>query len=72
MAVKLASIQVLSEQEPFSTLNEELLVPLEDEETDTLWTSLKACNDLDLLQSTVYEFIETFVRNTPTSNYNWP
>lgn len=72
MAVELARIQVISDQEPFPTLTQELLVPLEDSDIDALERSLQACSELSLLQSTMYEFIETFVRNRPTSDYVWP
>lgn len=57
-------------QEPFHTLNNELLAQLTKSQQEELDQVLPKC-DLDCLLGTLYEFIETFIRHIDMGKKEW-
>jgi hypothetical protein len=70
LSVGLARTITLSGQEPFHTLNYELLVPLSPDQCQHLDRALPKV-DLSVLLGTLYEFIETFIRHIDLTNKEW-
>ena len=62
---------VLLFQEPFDSVREEFLKPLEEDEKEALEKCLRLF-DLDSLLGTLYEFIETHVKHSPDGELEWP
>jgi hypothetical protein len=69
-SVGLARVITLSGQEPFHTLNHELLQPLTETQCKGLDTALPKV-DLTLLLGTLYEFIETYIRHIDLGYKEW-
>ena len=58
-------------QEPFDSVRDDFLKPLEKEEKEDLEKCLRLF-DLDSLLGTLYEFIETHVKHSPNEELHWP
>ena len=58
-------------QEPFDSVRDDFLKPLQQEEKEALEKCLRLF-DLDSLLGTLYEFIETHVKHSPNEELLWP
>ena len=74
VAVELAKQIYFQEQEPFECVHQKFRRELsKDEDGEDQYKALDTClelSDLDLVQGTIFEFIETFIKNCQPQECN--